>query len=121
MPVSWSRVEGYEVSTRGDARFSAFRARLADGRSIEEVYQCDVKGYDPGGRDWRRGKGRPGLYPTDLWAEYMALWRSWAKEHPELIAELMQLIGPDGKLRDRFASTPINQARALAVLLNEEN
>lgn len=35
----------YEVSSKGDKRFSAFYARLKDGRTIEEAYQLDVKGY----------------------------------------------------------------------------
>ena len=55
--ITWSRFGGYECSSKGDARFSAFRARMPDGRSIEEWYQCDVKGYDPGGTAWRSGKG----------------------------------------------------------------
>src|SRR5690606_2260660 len=32
---TWSRYGGYEVSSKGDARFSAFNARMPDGRSIE--------------------------------------------------------------------------------------
>lgn len=32
--VKWSRTEGYEVSSLGDWRFSAFNAILEDGRSI---------------------------------------------------------------------------------------
>lgn len=30
---TWQRYGGYEVSSRGDKRFSAFYARLADGRN----------------------------------------------------------------------------------------
>jgi hypothetical protein len=41
--VKWSRTEGYEVSSVGDWRFSAFNAILEDGRSIECHYQCCVK------------------------------------------------------------------------------
>lgn len=40
--IKWMRYGGYEVSTKGDPRFSAFNALLADGRSIEQHYQCDV-------------------------------------------------------------------------------
>lgn len=113
---SWSRFGGYEVSTRGDRRFSAFNARLADGRTVEEHYQCDVKGYDPGGRNWRLGKGKPPLdAATDLWSAYLALWREWAAAHPTLMDELATHV----VLSDRFASTPVNQAHALSVLLNE--
>lgn len=116
---TWSRTRGYEVSSRGDKRFSAFFARLSDGRSIEEHYQCDVKGYDPGGRNWRLGKGRKPLRNVDLWKEYLALWQQWAALNPTLIAELRTLAASRGNmLCDRFASTPINQAHALATILN---
>lgn len=57
----WGRytVGGYEVSTAGDKRFSAFNAKLRDGRSIEAHYQCDVKGYDPKGTNWSIGSQLP--------------------------------------------------------------
>lgn len=59
---------------KATAAFSAFNAIMPDGRSIEQHYQCDVKGYDPGGRNWRLGKGRPPLDTSkDLWGEYLAL------------------------------------------------
>lgn len=120
MKFTWTRYHGYECSTRGDARFSAFNAKLDDGRSIEQHYQCDVKGYAPGGTNWRLGKGKPPLVARDLWPEYLALWQRWAKLHPELINELRQHAAKAGHcLCDRFASSPINQARALAHVLNE--
>lgn len=120
-PVSWARWGGYECSSKGDSRFSAFNATLMDGRSIEQHYQCDVKGYQPGGYNWRLGKGRPPLDPTvDPWSAYLALWRQWARANPSLMAELAQRARENGNvLSDCFASTPINQARALAELLNE--
>ena len=48
--VTWAKSDpnGYEVSTKGDDRFSALRAKLNDGRTIEEAYQLDVKGYRKG-------------------------------------------------------------------------
>ena len=118
---TWKRYGGYEVSSRGDARFSAFNAILEDGRSIEQHYQCDVKGYDPGGTNWRLGKGKPPLDTSkDLYAEYRQLWRNWALRRIGLLVELRTLADAHGKvLSDRFASTPINQARALADILNE--
>ncbi len=116
---SWSKARGYEVSSRGDKRFSAFFARLSDGRSIEEHYQCDVKGYDPGGRNWRLGKGKKPLRDVDLWQEYLSLWKRWAALNPLLIAELRDLARLRGyMLCDRFATTSVNQARALATILN---
>lgn len=108
----------YELSTRGDKRFSALVARLADGRTIEEAYQLDVKGYRQFGNDWRLGKGKAPLRNMDLWAEYLALWRQWVKENPGLIADL-RTKAAGRTLTDMFASTPISQARALAVILNE--
>ena len=116
----WKRYGGYEVSSKGDKRFSAFNAILSDGRSIEMHYQCDVKGYDPGGTNWRLGKGKPPLNrDLDLWTAYFSLWIMWAMDHQELLAELKQLAEAKGKvLSDCFASTEVNQARALAELLN---
>ena len=120
---TWQRYGGYEVSSRGDKRFSAFNAVMPDGRTIEQHYQCDVKGYDPGGTNWRLGKGKPPLRKdVDLWSEYLALWRTWARNNPQLVHELMQRCATHNTtvLSDRFASTPINQAHALAVILNEK-
>ena len=61
MPVTWARTldNGYEVSTKGDKRFSALVAKFAEGtiidgvdvggRTIEDVYQNVIK---------KSGKGR---------------------------------------------------------------
>lgn len=116
----YSRYGGYECSSKGDKRFSAFYAKMPDGRSIEQHYQCDVKGYQPGGTDWKLGKGKPPLdASTDTWAEYLALWELWSWANPELIKELAKLAEAHNfTLSDRFASTPVNQARALAEVLN---
>jgi hypothetical protein len=117
MSYTSARYGGYEVSSQGDIRFSAMYACMPDGRTIEQHYQCDVKGYDPGGTNWRLGKGKPPLKPVDTWQAYLALWQTWAEHNPELINQLRNLAS-DGVLSDRFASTPINQARALAHILN---
>lgn len=119
-----SRHSGYEVSSKGDARFSAFNALMEDGRSIEMHYQCDVKEYDPGGTDWRKGKGKPPLSfyktPDMLYCEYLRLWRNWAFRNEDLMAELRIKAGEhENVLRDSFASSNVNQARALAQLLTE--
>lgn len=121
MEFSWSGGIGYECSSKGDKRFSAFYARMPDGRTIEEHYQCDVKGYDPGGTNWRLGKGKPPLDTTkDLWHAYLQLWRTWATLNELALHELAVEAKNSGwVLRDSFAKTPINQARALCVLLNE--
>lgn len=125
MTVHWSRkaARGYEVSSRGDARFSAFTALMPDGRTIEQWYQCDIKGYEPGGSNWRLGKGKPSLinYPGDhQWLMYLSLWRLWTIRNGALITELHARVSEhDNMLTDCFASTSINQARALATILNE--
>jgi hypothetical protein len=122
----WARKHqgAYEVSSAGDKRFSAMHAEMPDKRTIEMWYQCDVKGYQPGGTDWRLGKGKKPLiaYPGDdgLYDMYLSLWKLWAITHPRLIMELAVLARQHGSmLTDCFANTNVNQARALAQILNE--
>ncbi|MEM7552522.1 MAG: reverse transcriptase-like protein [Cyanobacteria bacterium P01_A01_bin.84] len=115
--------EGYELSSAGDSRFSALNAKLKDGRTIEEAYQLDVKGYRSQSDNWRLGKGKPPLTPMtkeESYQKYKELWQQWANENPQLIDELAQK--SQGKvLTDKFASTNISQARALVEILNERN
>lgn len=118
----WTRYGGgYNVSSLGDKRFSALFAKLPEGRTIEQVYQCCIKGYDPKGTNWKLGKGKPPLDPTvDLWKEYLELWRVWCRYNPLLFKELRHLALASGmSLKDPFATTDINQARALATILND--
>ena len=139
----WARrhKNGYEVSSKGDKRFSALNAILSDGRSIEQHYQCDIKGYDIGGTNWRLGKGKPSLRECDLLKEYINLWREWAQDNLHLMRELYkEAIKHDCKcgssertlrvrdlsepnepciLTDCFATTEVNQAHALSIVLNE--
>ena len=121
MMYIWKRFGGYEVSSKGDKRFSAFNARMTDGRSLEQHYQCDVKGYDMGGTNWQLGKGKPPLDRSkDMWTEYLALWKTWVKDNMPLVLELKQKVDEHGGvLSDRFATTSVNQAHALACVLNE--
>ena len=121
-PFKWAEHGGYEVSSKGDKRFSAFNAMMPDRRTIEMHYQCDVKGYDPGGKKWWRGKGRKPLNKaTDLWAEYLKLWRIWAARNPALMQSLaVSAMKHNNTLTDMFATPPVNQAHALCVLLNEQ-
>ena len=117
--------ETYEVSTAGDKRFSALNAKLKDGRTIEEAYQLDVKGYRSLGYSWKqakadRGRNAPNkMTPKELYQAYKGLWRQWASENPELIEELRR--ESEGKtLTDRFASGgAVSQARALTEILQE--
>ena len=120
--IRWAREHsrGYEVSAAGDKRFSALVARLKDGRTIEEAYQLDIKGYRPYSNDWRYGKGKiPIDKGVDLWREYLTLWEDWAKDNTSLIEDLYLKIQPYQILTDRYAWTEVSQARALAKILND--
>ena len=115
----WARhaADGYECSSRGDRRFSALYARLADGRTIEEAYQLDMKGYRALGNDWRLGKGKPPLTklsPEQSWCAYRALWKQYLVENRQLI----EVLRPHHVFTDAFANTQISQAAALAALMN---
>lgn len=123
---TWQRLGGYEVSTKGDARFSALHAKMPDGRTIEQWYQCDVKAYDIGGTDWIKGKGKTPMLsylPGHLYHQYLALWRIWAVHNPSLLVELYEKTKHERVLSDRFANDKqlhsVNQARALAQIMNE--
>lgn len=120
---TWQRFGGYEVSSKGDKTYSAFNAIMPDGRSIECHFQCCVKGYQPGGTDWRLGKGKPPLTPMskeELLNKYVDLWRVWSRSH---LYEMIVLKGHADKnnkiLSDRFSTTEVNQANALSIILNE--
>jgi hypothetical protein len=117
-----SSLGGYECSTRGDVTYSAYTAVLPDGRTIEQWYQNDVKGYSPGGRG-TEGKGKPPLLPyegDELYQAYKTLWRIWAVHNIERMKRLLEYARQnDDMLTDMFAHTEINQARALAEILNE--
>lgn len=124
--ITWSRFGGYEVSSQGDKRFSAFNVYLPDGRTIECHYQGDVKGFDPGGTRWQLGKGKlpcNGKSKQELWSDYLNLWRVWSKSNLQLLRELYVILRDNPQynycLSDRFATTDINQAHALSVILNE--
>lgn len=114
--ITHSRREGYNVSSVGDKRFNAFHAKLSDGRSIEEHYQVDIKGY----ASIQEGKSKPAKEDIDLYPQYKALWARYLEENPKALKVLLFKASQEGYcLRDVFANTPVNQARALADLLNE--
>ena len=119
----WARFSNnsYEVSSSGDKRFSALFARLNDGRTIEEAYQLDIKGYRKITNNWREAKGKPPLNNISkdkLYELYKNLWRQWASENIVDFLDLMKVA--EGKyLTDKYASSNISQARALSELINE--
>lgn len=120
-PYKWARTSdnNYEVSSQGDRRYSAFYAKLKDGRSIEEHYQVDYKGYD----SIQAGKSKPPKNsdtPAQSYEHYKGLWKQYFDEKPALLEEIKK-IAANKTLTDKFATTNINQARAIAEILNETN
>lgn len=122
-------VETLEVSTAGDEfgkQFSALNATLKDGRTIEEAYQLDIKGYRELGYTWLQAKRDRGinapvkLSNEELYNAYLNLWKQWAEENPTLIEQLRERA--KGKiLTDKYAPNPqsVSQARALTDILAE--
>ena len=132
----WARTaaNSYEVSTQGDSRFSALRAKFKPGtiidgvdvgdKTIEYVYQTVIKKSSKGRAPSTESK----LYRPELKTKaeqedfsyregYLPLWQEWARQNPELIQELREKSA--GKvLTDKFANTRVSQARALADILN---
>ena len=135
---TWNRTSdnSYEVSSKGDKRFSALYATFnkgtiidgidVGGMTIENVYQKVVK---------KSGKGKAPAKDSKLYNEalktkeeredfsylegYLPLWQEWARQHPELMEELREKA--KGKtLTDKFANTRVSQARALADILNSQ-
>ena len=111
----------YEVSSVGDKRFSALYARLSDGRTIEEAYQLDIKGFRAITDNWRDAKGKP---PNNnksfevIYKEYKKLWVQYLRENPSLYYELKARTS--GKMiTDCFSSTDVNQAKALYEIIAE--
>lgn len=116
---TWSKNGGYECSSKGDKTFSALFALMEDGRSLEMHYQCDVKGYDPLGYNWRAGKGKPPLKDSSF-DDYLYLWKKWAIVHKSHMRKLFEAAKRyNNVLSDCFATTEVNQAHALSVILNE--
>ena len=135
---TWNRTSdnSYEVSSKGDKRFSALYATFNKGTiidgidvgemTIENVYQKVVK---------KSGKGKAPAKDSKLYNKalktkeeredfsylegYLPLWQEWARQHPELMEELREKA--KGKtLTDKFANTRVSQARALADILNSQ-
>lgn len=122
MNFTWARrhPNGYEVSSKGDKRFSAFYAIMPDGRSIEHHYQVNVKGYS----SIKSGKGNPPVVPhteEGLYLKYLSLWEVWSRNNLPLMRELYKSCKEKRTtiLTDMFATTPINQAHALSDVLNK--
>lgn len=122
MRYEWSRYpirnkSCLECSSKGDKRFSALFAKLPSGKTIEEYYQLDIKGHRINGDDWRIGKGKPpinGLTRDQLWNYYVDAWYTYLQANPELYDVLKEY----EVFCDQFASSDINQARAICQIMN---
>lgn len=116
---TWDRkcAGAYECSSKGDRRFSAFYAILPNGNSIEFEYQVKIKGHP----SIESGKGKPPVRPVrSLFAAYKALWETFFNANPLLLAEIQELGRAHGNcFTDMFASSAVNQARAIATILND--
>jgi hypothetical protein len=113
---TWARTMGYEVSSKGDRRGSAFFATLPSGQTIEHIYQTKVKGY----ASISEGKGKPSKNNVDLFAEYKKLWVIYLDSKPGLLDQLLAASHDFGNcFSDCFASRAVNQARAIATIANE--
>jgi hypothetical protein len=136
-----------ECHSKGDRRFSALYARLADGRTIETVYQSAKR--DANGLPYPKGqaKGKPAQYIHILGKNhpcshtlkhtfYTMLWWIWLIENPELAEEAAGYDvfidiydGHRGQRHLKGIETPFPknlhesacQARAIAFLVGDGN
>lgn len=143
---AWARrdPDGFEVSTRGDEvgkRFSALNATFdagtvlmvggrevdAGGRTIEDVYQNEVKRsgknlppspdsvlFVPEGE--RTGMDAPAMEDRSYERGYFPLWAVWAGQHPADI-EALREAAAGRTLTDAYARTRVSQARALSEII----
>lgn len=123
---TWSRYpsnnkSNYEFSSKGDKRFSPLFAMLPDGRLIEEAYQLDIKGYRKYTNEWREAKGKPPLNDLSkhqMFTKFRRLFVTLLESDPILLTDFIELSKKYENFVDRFASTEINQARALCDIAN---
>ena len=124
--INWSRTNslgGYEISPKGDVRYTSLAAVMPDRRSLEAWYQCDLKGYDVGGTQIALGKGQEPRIPYgvgELERMYDALWRIWAIHNIPLVKELhKKAIAHGHLLTDEHSGNRLSQAKALAGIIND--
>ena len=120
---TWARYGGYDVTTKGDRRFSPFYCCNAAGIKIEEYYQLDVKGYRGEVENFMDAHGLPckrNLTREEQYQLFKAAYKEWADAHPDLMRELaVKAAGTNYVISDMTAKDPnLCQARALAELLN---
>jgi hypothetical protein len=137
---------GYEVSNKGDRRFSQYGARLKDGRNIDtafkqalpalrqEILQRETKaeaedvarrqelarkkGQDPAAIQPRKIVERA-PEPKEVYPVYKALWQEWATENPTQVEELRKQAAGRPLTDQDMRKGAISPARALAEILDE--
>ena len=101
-----------ECSSRGDKRFSAFRARPVslNGASIEEAYQA-MKVMEDGstGLTWRAAKGKRPINMEACATAYAKWWREWVDEQ-----DLLSVLKKASGLSDMFGQ-PGHQCQATVL------
>jgi hypothetical protein len=120
-------------SRKTNEPLSALRMKFSDGRTVEEVYQLDVKGYrqaamsnsqwkDKPWMMWMEGKGKPplkGQSPAELEAQYTDLWRHWFNQNPDQLEVAARAIG-NRPINDLFASPgSVSQSKSIHEILVE--
>lgn len=98
----WSSKEGWDTSR--------FEQRVKPQIDKGEAYQMEFEYIDQSKEAMEDFSYREG---------YLPLWQEWARQNPELMEELREK-AKDKTLTDRFASTRVSQARALADILNSQ-
>lgn len=124
----WNRFydKGYEVTSRGDRRFSPFFMKiinLASGqlRTLEDFYHLNLKGLeDETHTSWRDCKGLP---PKDGYGEVLEMkctnmYKEYLNRYPGLLYEL-SVIGGIKVFTDMFGTTNNSQARYYCDILND--
>ena len=85
-----------ECSSKGDYRFSAFKARLKqyNNKSIEELYQA-AKIFDGNitNQGWRYAKGKKPLNAEFCRQFYSYLWTVWFIENPKAVGYVRKFNG----------------------------
>jgi len=92
--IRYGKAPFLECSSRGDTRFSAFFARLSNGRTIEAMYQA-AKVFEDGSTNLgvREAKGKKAVNMPEVSKRYSELWDQYFKENPDLIPVIIRASG----------------------------
>lgn len=127
-PYVWSRFapdgqKGLEVTSKGGLigkRFSPFFMKHKSGKSLENYYQLDIKGYGKlGYTSWKQVKGEAPLNPDiDCYETFKTLYWEYFRNNPSVLYELA-VLGIDHVFTDLHATSSNTQARAYSEILNQ--